>query len=179
LYAIAFAILRAVWPYLLGAAVLGGTYYWVWNRGATSERVNTNAVKQEFEEYKIAQQRIVTEITLQWDAKRIAADALEYQLQKARDETFATLSRRASGATGPRVVLKRDVVGVLTASSRQANITRPTERDQSATVAVPAAADSSYEPAELARFFVASAAAYADAYGKWAACVNFYESLKD
>ena len=178
LIALALSILRIAWPYLFVVAFLGWAYSYVWNRGARSERVNTDAVKQEFANYKTAQQKLVTAITMQWDAKRIAAESLEYQLQQARDEKFAALSRRASGVIGPRVVLQRDVVGLLADSSRAANAARATASDSDATAAVPAAADASYEPAELARFFVASAAAYADAYGKWLACVKFYQSLR-
>jgi hypothetical protein len=184
--------LRYAWPYLVGAFLIGGAYYWAYNRGVDHERVRTIAaqaetkrVQGEFDGYRNqaetqarAAKAAVDALQQRWDGERIAANAALAAANKARKDAFDRLAQRALG-------------DVPASPSGLGSAARVVMRDASAAAnrgaeapALAADAGSSTQPAEtvsqraVAAAWVAASEAYADARGKWAACVLFYDSLR-
>jgi hypothetical protein len=180
---LALGFLRVAWPYLLGAALLGGGYYWL-------EHVHCNA-KCEAQERRadalVAQIKEATTreaaIEQRFHSVVVAQAAIDKAAQEKRNARFVPLKDRArsipdSAACG----VDRSTLGLLNDASRAANEGNP------------AAAAAEHQPAagpvpdapgpiliaerDLADFIVTAATAYSDAVGQWNSCVRFYNELR-
>lgn len=115
-----------------------------------------------------------TEITLDLSNKLGAALDQAKQAKEKSDAAFVPVLENVSRVVDRGGIrLPGDVVRVLDGASRAANSARPDAGGEASADPVseaPASGTLTYRESDLARFFGESAAAYADAYGLWAAC---------
>jgi hypothetical protein len=134
-------------------------------------------VQVKFDEYKVEQQKRVTDLALMWSAKVDEVAKANSQRQEATNVAFTGLEGRTGRiAAGSGVRIGGDVVSLWHDASSAANPPSPAGKREAPADTVPATAQT-YDERDLAQFFVDSAKAYADAYGQWLACVNTYEAL--
>lgn len=176
------AFLSRAWPYLLGAALLAGGYYW-------AEHVHCSARCRaaEGERDKLAQQiaaATAREAATQQRLDSVAAAqaAIDQLEQEKRNARFAPLQERARVAPGTTFGIAGGTLGVLNDASRAANEGNPAaaaaEREPAADPVPDAPGPILIAERDLANFVVAAAAAYADAVGQWRSCVDFYAALR-
>jgi hypothetical protein len=170
-------VLRYV-PYLIAAVVLfGGLAYakhriWSWcntacveqtERADTAEKLLADARKR------------AADLALLWAAEVDKTEAKNREAERERAEKFAALASRAKALSPRPVPISPDLDGLWRDTVRQANAARASAEREAPANPV---SESTYSEAELAEWFVASAAAYADAYGQWKACVQHYEAMR-
>ncbi len=126
-----------------------------------------------------------TDLALLWAAQVDKTAAATKAAEGERNARFATLADRARSMAGPGIRVPAAFSWLLDDASRAANAaTAPAAPiDQPAAAPVPATSEAnspgvSLDPAALAQFQVGAAAAYADAFGQWQACVQFYSGLQ-
>jgi cell pole-organizing protein PopZ len=143
-------------------------------QGRAEIQILWDADKVAWEADKAARIARTTEITLDLSNKLGAAQDQAKQAKEKSDATFVPVFADVSRVIDRGGIrLPGDVVRVLDDASRAANSARPdASREASADPVseAPAANTLVYRESDLARFFGESAAAYADAYGLWAAC---------
>jgi len=171
-----FNALRLLLPWLLGALVLGVGYYkanhWC-NSACVSQTNRADAAEATLEAVKKREAALAVLWAAQVDKTEQAARTAEVK----RNATFTELSDRARRtATGAVLRLGVATVGVLNDASTVANSARTPPVDQKPPDAVPRPQE--VTDAQLTLLFVDAAKAYADAFGKWRSCVDFYEALQ-
>jgi hypothetical protein len=165
-----------------GVAVLAvmATLWFAWHRFTGHyEDIGRHEVQVKFDAYKVEQQKRVTDLALLWSAKVDEVAKANIRRQEATNVAFTGLEGRTGRiSSGGGVRIGGDVVSLWHDASSAANATAPAGKRETSTDPVPATATAQvYDERDLAKFFVDSAKAYADAYGQWLACVNTYEAL--
>jgi len=134
------------------------------------------ACREETALYEKAVKR-ASDLALMWSAKVDEVEKVSKQRREATNVAFSGLEGRSGRiASGAGVRMGGDVVSLWHDASGAANAAAATGKREAPADPVPATAQV-YDERDLAQFFVASAKAYADAYGQWLACVNTYQAL--
>jgi hypothetical protein len=170
-------VLRYV-PYLIAAVVLFGGVAYVKYRAEHW----CNTICTDFrEKYADADRRVqeaqkrAADLALLWAAEVDKTEAKNREAERERAEKFAALASRAKALSPRPVPISPDLDGLWRDTVRQANAARSSAEREAGANPV---SESTYSEAELAEWFVASAAAYADAYGQWKSCVQHYENMQ-
>lgn len=178
------ALAPFIGPLLILAAIAGlyGSHKLsVWN----AHRAGVKEATVKCDAYKAEQKRAAEADTA---ARKAAADKAGQDAINAkgkRDETFGSLADRAAAVRrGGGVVVPLDVASVRRAASAAANAARPAGEHKAPANSLPrptAAAvdgDQVIDEGVAAGDEVNKAGSYADAYGQWQSCVNFYDQQR-
>jgi hypothetical protein len=170
--------LRIAWPYLLGALILGVGYYkanhWC---NAACQNATERAVEAEGTLDTVKKREAA--IASLWADNVQKTETFTKREQVERNERFDALAGRAGlVARGTTVLLSVDASRVFRDATENANAARPTEVDQKPPDSISPATDHVLDVYNLSIYAVEAARAYADAYGHWQACVQFYEGLQ-
>jgi hypothetical protein len=166
-------------PYIIGGLAIASLAGWVWWQANHW----CNAVcREQTERATVAEGRIAaaqkraTDLALMW-AEAIHRVEVKYvEVVKWRTQTFVEIRERPYHAEGS-ITLGPDARGVLRDSADAANNPGPTASGEGAAAPVPETAGSVTTAQEWIAFATDAAEAYADARGKWLACVNWAESV--
>lgn len=160
------------------AAVIAGTVYGIYFK--VMHWCNTACVQVTAERdqlagtLKAAQER-ATALALLWAKSVDDAEAKERQRETEAARRYDSLLARAEAINrGSGLRLSVGTIGVLTDASREANAARPPAEHQEPAETVSGTTDER----EIAVAWVKASEAYADAFGKWQACVNWVEQLR-
>lgn len=166
---------------LIVLALIGGLYgthkLAVWNAG----RVATNVAEARCDADKEVLRKRATDLALLASARLTEIEAATQAAQGKRNEKFGSLAERAKAVQrGGGIPIPFDVDSVLRDSASGANAARPpfVSPKGTAPISGPAEPTIFYDEADFAKFQVASARAYADAYGQWRGCIAAYESVR-
>jgi len=169
LIALAFTVLKYVYPYLLGAAILGAGYYkyeGFCNHACVDQRTRADKLQTEI----TAAQARATALALLWSTQ-VAKTETEVKDAQAKDavdyKTQLDIVRHLP--TLPTLSLSVGTVSVLQRASDFANAAPAPTVNQVAAQTISEAA--------LGQYSLDAAAAYLDAYQHWASCVTYYEGL--
>lgn len=174
---ILFAFLSRAWPYILAAILLGVVAYRA-NHWCNTVCRDARAERDQLVTEKKAAQERATALALLWAKSVDDAETKERQREAESARRYDSLLARAEAINrGNGLRLSVGTIGVLTDASREANAARSTPVDQDPAEAVSPAADTTDER-EIAIAWVKASEAYADAFGKWQACVAAYESIR-
>jgi hypothetical protein len=125
-----------------------------------------------------AEQRAAA-LALLWQGAVEKAGADVQRQKEIDDANFAKLQARADALAQHDVVVSAALAGLLRDVSRAANAARAATGHSDAAPTVPYRTGSvAYAERAIARFIVQAGHAYADAYGKWQACVTTYNALR-
>lgn len=173
---ILFAFLSRAWPYIL-AAILLGVLAWKADHYCNTVCRDARAERDQLVTEKKAAQERATALALLWAKSVDDAERKERERETEATRRYDSLLARAEAINrGSGLRLSVGTIGVLTDASREANAARSPAEHQDAPETVPPAADT--DEREIAIAWVKASEAYADAFGKWQACVSFYESLR-
>ena len=171
MWTIALTILRYVWPYLLGAAILGIGYYKAehyCNVACTDQKARADHLQ----ELSDAAHKRADDLALLYANNATAADdALRAAQAKASDALAAQQDRVRLLPTLPTLPVSGALVGLLDAATEFANAAPSPSVNQAAAQTISEAA--------LGQYALDAADAYRDAYSHWSACVNFYQGLQN
>jgi hypothetical protein len=173
---LALTVLRFALPWLLGALALGVGYYKAQHWCNTVCLEKGAKLKQAEQQIEDARQR-ATDLALLWAKEVDQAEEKNRAAANQRAKDFAALEDRVRSLSSRlSIALSADADRVWRDSSREANAARDAQEHPETADPVP---NPTYSEQDLAAFFVAAAKAYADAYGQWLACVNYYEGLRE
>lgn len=181
------ALLAPFLPYLLILFAVGGLWgthkLSVWNAG----RAATSAANKVCDAKLEVIRKRASDLALLWSAELGKGDLAAKEEKGKRDATFGSLAERAAAVQrGSGVTLPFDVTSVRRSATTGANAARsPSVGAKGAdSISGPAAAAPTpaaptvFDEPVIADDEVKKAAAYADAYGQWKACVTTYDNLR-
>lgn len=169
-------LLRAL-PYIL-AAILAGVVVYRANHWCNTVCKDARVERDQLVAEKMAAQERATALALLWAKSLDDAERKERERESEAARRYDSLLARAQAVDrGPGMRLSVGTIRLLDDASAAANLARPPAVDQDPAESVPPASDTTDER-EIAVAWVKASEAYADAFGKWQSCVNFYQSLR-
>lgn len=167
--------LGRAWPYLLALAVIGGGYYWLEHIHCNVACHDARSERDELSAQILAARERATALALLWAKSVDDAETKEHQREAEATRRYDSLLARAQAVNrGSGLRLSVGTIGVLNDATREANAAGPPPEHQEPAEAVSGTTDER----EIAIAWVKASEAYADAYGKWQACVQFYQGLQ-
>jgi hypothetical protein len=173
-------------PYIIGGLAIASLAGWVWwqanswcNRVCRDATEQADAYRAELDIAKAQAEdarKRATALALLWSDAIHRIEVRYVEIVKWRTQTFVEIRERPYHAEGS-ITLGPDARGVLRDSADAANNPGPTASGEGAAAPVPETAGSVTTAQEWIAFATDAAEAYADARGKWLACVNWAESV--
>ena len=166
------AILARLWPYLLGAALLLGSYLWAdfrcWNHACHVQQARAEKLQAESD----AAKKRATDLALLWANTLQKADDDTRAKLAAQRQTFDDLDKQAKALSPlPSIVLGAPTVVVLDRVTAAANDTPAPEVDHGA--------GQTLSESDLAQRWAEAGEAYSDATTKLTACIKAYETIRE
>ena len=170
MWAVAFTVLKYVWPYLIGAAILGAGYYkfeGYCNHACVDQRTRADKLQTE----KTEAQTRATALALLWSTQ-VAKTESEVKDAQAKDAAdYATQQDNVRHLSAlPTLSISVGTVSVLQRASDFANAAPAPASNQVAAQTI--------SEATLGQYALDAADAYLDAYTHWQSCTAFYEGLR-
>ena len=169
---VALAILARLWPYLLGAALLLGSYLWAdlrcWNHACHVQQTRADRLQAEAD----AAKKRATDLALLSANTLERADKDTQDAVKRKRAFFNDLDAQAKSLSPlPSIVLGAPTVVVLERVTAAANDTPAPEVDNGASQAL--------SQSDLAQRWAEAGEAYSDAVTKLTACIKAYEGVRN
>jgi hypothetical protein len=181
-------------PYIIGAVVIGGAVWTIWSsvnnwcngacRDAREERDEAIAESVQLHGVIKAAQERATALALLWSEAINKVEVRYVQVERDRRAAFAGVRERAGSirvdTSRVLVPVTAPVIGVLRDAERAANggsPAAPREGEGSPAPVPETARDTTL--AEWVQFAIDAAEAYREAYDKWQAAVQAYESVRE